>query len=52
MFSIHKASTGPSNTTQYLSLGFQSGSYKFGVFTSLIIDEANPSAHYWVKTST
>jgi hypothetical protein len=52
MFSIQRASTGPSNTTQYFSFGFHYGSSILGVFTSLIIELASPSTHYWVKGST
>jgi len=52
IFSIQSASTGPSNTTQYFSFGFQSESSILGVLTYLIIELAKPSTHYWVNGST
>lgn len=52
MFSIQRASTGPSNTIQYASFGFQSESSRLGVLTSRMIEEASPSTHSCVKGST
>lgn len=44
IFSIHKASTGPSNTTQSFLFGSTLPSWP-NVFTYLIIELANPSCH-------
>ena len=50
MFSIQSASTGPSNTIHSRLLGSQDESNPI-VFTFLIIEDAKPSYHSYVKQS-
>ncbi len=51
IFSIHKESTGPSNTIQSLCNESQFSS-SWGVLTDLIIEDAKPSCHSYVNGST
>lgn len=51
MFSIHRASTGPSNTIHSFFFGSQVSS-SYTVLTVRIIEEASPSTHSYVNGST